>query len=157
MSEKKPVRHNPGFAYTPEEAVERMLARISAAPGAWNEGVQATKKDVMALAASDEAEANFKAAMLAVLNAKLRQLGLREISTEEWKRIISEKSMAWSTGVAAKADKIRRKVTAAIRVTYDVATEVQKLPRGLPGSDENKQRMIQYFERRVKAKKTTGT
>jgi len=111
----------------------------------------------MALAASDQAEANFKAAMLQVLNAKLRQAGLREISTAEWKRLISEKSMAWSTGVAAKADKIRRKVADAIRVTYDVAAEVHKLPKGLPGSDENKQRMIQYFERRVEAKKTTGT
>jgi len=158
MSEKKSYRTpNPGFKYEPEEAARKMIERISANPGAWAEGIDRTPIDVIARAASDEAEENFKQAMLQVINAKLRQAGLRELTTEEWKRIVSEKSGAWSSGVLAKRDKIIRKVTDAIRVTYDVAEEVRRLPKGLPGSDLNKQRMIQYFEKRVAAKKSRGT
>jgi len=134
-----------------------MISAVAANPGAWAEGVELTKLDVMALAASDEAEANFKAAMQKVLTEKLRQLGLREVSTAEWKRIVSEKSGAWSAGVSAKEEKIKRKIADAIAVTYDVAEEVRKMPKGLPGSGERKARMIKYFDLRVAAKKERGT
>jgi len=158
MSERKSYRSpNPGFKYEPEEAARKMIDAISANPGAWAEGIERTPIDVIARAASDEAEENFKAAMLRVINEKLRAAGLKEITTEEWKRICSAKSGAWSSGVNAKRDKILRKVAEAIRVTYDVAEEVRRLPRGLPGSDQNKQRMIAYFEKRVEAKKSRGT
>ena len=148
---------NPGFKYEPEEAARKMIDQVTRNPGAWSEGISRTPIDVIARAASDEAEENFKQAMLEVINKKLRAAGLKELTTEEWKRICSAKSGAWSSGVSAKRDKILRKVAEAIRVTYDVAEEVRKLPKGLPGSDQNKARMIQYFEKRVAAKKTRGT
>ena len=158
MSERKSYRTpNPGFKYEPEEAARKMIERVRANPGAWNEGIQRTPVDIIARAASDEAEENFKQAMLQVINAKLRQLGLRELTTEEFKRICNAKSGNWSSGIAAKEDKIIRAVSAAIAVTYDVAEQVRKMPKGLPGSDQNKQRMIAYFEKRVEAKKSRGT
>jgi len=143
--------------YSAREAAEKMVDAVSANPGAWAEGVSRTDIDVIARAASEEAEANFKAAMLKVLNEKLRAAGLKAITTEEWKRLCAAKSGSWSSGVSAKRDKVVEKVAAAIAVTYDVAAEVNKLPKGLPGSDQRKQRMIAYFEKRVAAKRSKGT
>ena len=158
MEERKSYRTpNPGFKYEPEEAARKMIDQVTRNPGAWADGITRTPIDVIARAASDEAEENFKQAMLEVINKKLRAAGLKELTTEEWKRICSAKSGAWSSGVNAKRDKILRKVAEAIRVTYDVAEEVRKLPKGLPGSDQNKARMIAYFEKRVAAKRTRGT
>lgn len=145
------------FSLTAREAAEKMVAKVSADPGAWSEGVALTKLDVMGRAASDEAEANFKAAMLEVLNAKLRQAGLKGITTDEWKRISALKSGAWGEGVAAKKDRIVKAVGEACAVTYDVAEEVRKTAKGLPGSAANKARMTLYFDKRVAAKKARGT
>jgi len=159
LSVKKP-KGNPSpeeFPYTPTEAVDKMITAITTRTGAWNEGVQRTKLDVMAIAASDAAEDNFAAAMAKVIAEKLRAAGLKEVSTAEWKRIIAEKSAAWAAGVRAKEAKIRRKVAAAIDVTYEAATAARALPKGLPGSDENKARMIKYFEERVRLKAERGT
>ena len=149
--------HNPGFKYTSREAAEKMMSQVELDPGAWADGVERTGVDVMAEAASEQAEANFKAAMLVVLNDKLRQAGLKEVSTAEWKRICGEKTGNWSSGMSAKRDAILAAVASAIDVTYDVADEVRKLPKGLPGSAQNKARMTGYFDKRVAAKKTRGT
>lgn len=134
-----------------------MMTEVEADPGAWADGCDRTGVDVMAEAASDTAEANFKAAMLVVLNEKLRQAGLKEVSTAEWKRLCGEKSDNWGGGMAAKRADIITKVAAAIDVTYDVADEVRKLAKGLPGSSANKKRMTDYFDKRVAAKKARGT
>jgi len=111
----------------------------------------------MGLASSDDAEANFKAAMMKVLNDKLRQAGLKEISTAEWKRLVDAKSDTWGGGVSAKRDKIIGAVAEAVAVTYEVAEEVRGLKKGLPGSAENKKRMTEYFDKRVAAKRAKGT
>jgi len=154
MSEKK---HNPGFKLTPAEAAAKMVSKVAAAPGVWAEGIELTKVDIIERARSDEAEKNFAAAMQKVIAEKSRQKGLAEITTAELKRIVREKSGNWAAGVAAKEEKIKRRVAAAIAVTYEVAEEVGKMPRGLPGSAERKNRMIKYFDLRVEAKKTRGT
>ena len=150
-------RHNPGFKYTSAEAAQKMIDNVSAAPDAWNDGIQRSAIDIIAAASTDDAEANFKAAMLKVLNAKLRQAGLRELTTAELKRICSEKSGNWSSGVSAKESKVKSKVAAAIEATYDVADEVRKMKKGLPGSADRKARMTAYFDKRVAKKKATGT
>lgn len=150
------VYDNP-FPITAREAASKMVTRVSEDPGAWSDGVALTKVDVMGRASSDEAEANFKAAMQEVLNAKLRQEGLKEVSTAEWKRLVEAKSGSWGEGVDAKKEKIVAKVADAIAVTYEVAEEVRGLPKGLPGSAQSKTRMIKYFDGRVKAKKDKGT
>lgn len=144
------------FKYTARESAEKMLAEIEADPGAWADGVARTGLDVMALASSDDAEANFKAAMMKVLNAKLRQAGLKEISTAEWKRIVSEKAGSWGAGVSAKRDKILQAVAESIAVTYEVAEAVRGMKKGIAGSTESKARMVAYFDGRVKAKKDRG-
>lgn len=145
------------FPITAADAAKKMVEKVGEDPGAWAEGVALTRVDVMERASSDEAEANFKAAMMEVLNAKLRQAGLKEVSTAEWKRLVEAKSGSWSSGVDAKRDKIIKKVGEAIAVTYDVAEDVRGLAKGLPGSAANKKRMTEYFDRRVAAKKTRGT
>ena len=145
------------FKYTAREAAEKMVSEIEADPGAWGDGCARTALDVMGLAKSDTAEANFKTAMMAVLNEKLRQAGLADITTAEWKRIVSEKSDNWGTGVTAKREKILRLVAEAVSVTYEVAEAVRGLPKGLPGSAANKKRMTEYFDKRVAAKKAKGT
>lgn len=142
--------------YTAREAAEKMIAEIEADPTAWADGIARTSLDVMALASSDQAETNFKAAMMKVLNAKLRQAGLKEISTAEWKRIVQEKSGSWGAGVAAKRDKIIQAVAESISVTYEVAEEVRAMTKGIAGSAENKARMTSYFDKRVAAKKARG-
>jgi len=145
------------FPITAREAATKMVAKVSEDPGAWSEGVALTKVDVMGRASSDEAEANFKAAMMEVLNAKLRQAGLKEVSTAEWKRISGAKSGSWGEGVAAKSEKIVAKVADAVAVTYEVAEEVRGMAKGLPGSSASKARMVGYFDKRVAAKKAKGT
>jgi len=150
-------QHYPNpFKYTARESAEKMVSEIEGDPGAWAEGVGRTGLDVMSLAASDDAEANFKAAMMQVLNAKLRQAGLKEVSTAEWKRICEEKSGAWASGVGAKRDKVIQKVAESIAVTYEVAEEVRGMKKGIAGSGENKTRMTSYFDKRVAAKKARG-
>ena len=150
-------KHYPNpMKYTAREAAEKMLTEIEADPGAWADGVARTGLDVMGLASSAQAETNFKAAMMKVLNAKLRQAGLKEISTAEWKRIVSEKSGSWSAGVGAKRDKIIQAVAESISVTYEVAEEVRGMKKGIAGSAENKARMTSYFDKRVAAKKARG-
>lgn len=149
-------RHNPGFKYTSREAAEKMMDEVEADPGAWADGVERTGLDVMGLAASDDAEANFKAAMLKVVNEKLRQAGLKEVTTAEWKRLCGEKSGNWGGGMSAKRDAIITAVSESIEVTYDVADDVRKMKKGLPGSAENKARMVKYFDGRVAAKKARG-
>jgi len=158
MNENLDIDHkyeNP-FAFTAREAAERMVSEIEGDPGAWAEGVARTGYDVMTLAASDQAEANFKATMMQVLNQKLRQAGLKEISTAEWKRLVQEKSGNWGAGVSAKRDKIITKVAESIAVTYDVAEEVRGMTKGIAGSAQNKARMTTYFDKRVAAKKARG-
>ena len=145
------------FPITAADAAKKMVDKVSEDPGAWAEGVALTRVDVMERAKSDEAEANFKVAMMEVLNAKLRQAGLEEVTTAEWKRIVEAKSGSWGEGVAAKADKVIKKVGEAIAVTYDVAEEVRGMKKGLPGSTLNKARMTSYFDKRVAAKKARGT
>lgn len=145
------------FPITAADAAKKMVDKVSEDPGAWAEGVALTRVDVMERASSDEAEANFKVAMMEVLNNKLRQAGLAEVTTAEWKRIVEAKSANWGAGVDAKKDKIVSKVADAIAVTYDVAEDVRGLPKGLPGSAANKKRMTEYFDGRVEAKKTRGT
>lgn len=149
--------YNNPFKMTAREAAEKMVSEIEADPGAWADGCARTGLDVMALAKSDTAEANFKVAMMAVLNEKLRQAGLADITTAEWKRIIEAKSGSWGEGVSAKRDKVLAAVAEAVAVTYDVAEEVRKLKKGLPGSADNKKRMVEYFDKRVAAKKARGT
>jgi len=149
--------HNPEFALSPAEAAAKMIEEIGKDPGAWSKGVALCKKDIIALAASPEAEANFKAAMAIVLAQGLRALGLKEISTAELKRLVEAKSTNWQAGVSAKETKIKTKVGNAIAVTHDAAAEAHKLPKGLQGSAANKARMIAYFDARVKAKKERGT
>ena len=144
------------FKYTARESAEKMLTEIEGDPTAWADGVARTGLDVMALASSDSAEANFKAAMMKVLNAKLRQAGLKEISTAEWKRIVSEKAGSWASGVSAKRDKILQAVAESISVTYEVAEEVRAMKKGIAGSTENKARMTSYFDKRVAKKKERG-
>ena len=158
MKENIDIDHkyeNP-FPFTAREAAERMVSEIEADPGAWAAGVERTGYDVMGLAASDQAEANFKAAMMKVLNAKLRQAGLKEVSTAEWKRLVSEKSGNWGSGVSAKRDKVITKVAESIAVTYDVSEDVRGMKKGIAGSAENKARMTAYFDKRVAAKKSRG-
>ena len=150
------VYENP-FPITAREAASKMVAKVSEDPGAWGDGVALTKVDVMGRASSDEAEANFKAAMMEVLNAKLRQAGLKEVSTSEWKRLVAAKSGSWGEGVAAKSEKIVAKVADAVAVTYEVAEEVRGMAKGLPGSSQSKARMVGYFDKRVAAKKSKGT
>lgn len=158
MNENIDIDHkylNP-FPFTAREAAERMVSEIEGDPGAWAAGVERTGIDVMSRAASDQAEANFKAAMMQVLNSKLRQAGLKEVSTAEWKRLVSEKSGNWGSGVSAKRDKVITKVAESIAVTYDVAEEVRGMKKGISGSTENKARMTSYFDKRVAAKKSRG-
>lgn len=150
------VYDNP-FPITARDAASKMVDKVSEDPGAWAEGVALTRVDVMERASSDEAEANFKAAMMEVLNNKLRQAGLKEVDTAEWKRLVEAKSGSWAEGVDAKKTKIIAKVADAIAVTYEVAEDVRGLPKGLPGSSASKKRMTEYFDKRVAAKKAKGT
>lgn len=145
------------FPITARDAAGKMVDKVAEDPGAWSEGVALTRVDVMARAASDEAEANFKTAMMEVLNSKLRQAGLAEVDTAEWKRLVAAKSGSWAEGVSAKKAKIIAKVADAIAVTYEVAEDVRGLPKGLPGSAQSKNRMVKYFDGRVAAKKSKGT
>lgn len=145
------------FPITAADAAKKMVEKVGEDPGAWADGVELTRVDVMGRASSDEAEANFKTAMMEVLNDKLRQAGLKEVSTTEWKRLVAAKSGSWSEGVDAKKEKIIKKVGEAIAVTYDVAEDVRGLAKGLPGSAANKKRMTEYFDKRVAAKKARGT
>jgi len=140
MSEKIDIdrEYDNPFNLTAREAAEKMVAEITGDPGAWSAGCKLSKLDVMGLASSDEAEANFKAAMLEVLNAKLRQAGLKTVTTDEWKRLIEAKSGSWGEGVSAKSEKILKAVAEAVSVTYDVAEEVRKMAKGLPGSAQSK-------------------
>ncbi|MBA7578133.1 hypothetical protein ES708_19989 [subsurface metagenome] len=145
------------FPITARDAATKMTEKVAEDPGAWAEGVALTRVDVMERARSDEAEANFKTAMMAVLNDKLRQAGLAEVTTTEWKRLVEAKSGSWASGVDAKKDKIIAKVADAIAVTYEVAEEVRGMAKGLPGSPASKARMVKYFDGRVAAKKAKGT
>ena len=151
------MSHNPGFKYTSAEAAKKMIDEISKDPGAWADGAARTPVDVIAAASSDVAEKNFAAAMSAVIAQKLRQAGLKKVTTADWKRIIASLSGSWSSGVSADADKIMAAVANAVEQTYAAADEARKMPKGLPGSGENKARMTKYFDSRVARKKASGT
>ena len=152
MSESKPkTKSNPGNPGQVELAVSRLLETVSSLPGRWNEGCQATTKDVIALGSSKEAEDAWKAAVLKAAEAMLRAKGLRAFgTTSDWKGEVGKKSDRHSSGVAAAEEKIRKKFAVIIPETMAAAEAARKLPKGPRGSGTNKARMLKYFDERVR-------
>lgn len=152
MSESKPkTKHNPGNPGQVELAVSRLLETVRTLPGRYNDGVQATTKDVIALGSSKEAEDAWKAAVIAAAEDMLRAKGLKEFgTTADWKAAVSKKADRWGSGVSAAENKIRRKFGVIIPETMAAAEAARRKPRGPKGSGANKTRMITYFDERVK-------
>jgi len=132
-----------------EEAVERLIETVSKIPGRFKEGVERTVKDVIALGIAGED--TYAAAMRLVLDAELRKKGLEEYgTTADWKKDTIAKAEKWEPGVRLAKEKILKKFRVIIPETLAAAEEARKLPRGAKGSPENRERMLKYFEERVR-------
>lgn len=131
--------------------MDRLLETVRTLPGRYNDGVQATTKDVIGLGSSKEAEDRWKAAVIAAAEKMLRAKGLSEFgSTADWKDAVKKKQDRWSSGVAAAEDKIKRKFAVIIPETLEAAEAARDMPKGPKGSGANKSRMIKYFDERVR-------
>jgi len=135
-----------------EDAVERLIETVTRIPGRFKEGVERTTKDVIALGIA--AEETYEKAMREVLEAELRKKGLEDYgTTADWKRDTTAKAEKWEPGVRLAKEKILKKFRVIIPETLAAAEEARKLPRGAKGSPENRERMLKYFEERVRLAK----
>lgn len=152
MPEGNPKKkHNPGNPGAAEAAVDRLLETVRTLPGRYNDGCQETTKDVIGLGSSAEAEAAWKAAVIAAAEKMMRSKGLKDFgSTSDWKDAVKAKSDRWSSGVAAAEEKIKRKFAVIIPETLEAAGAARDMPKGPKGSGANKSRMIKYFDERVR-------
>lgn len=81
-----------GVMKTIEEARANFEAATTVIPERYRMGV--SKADWASRAASDQAEANFNAAMSEALSKKSRQAGVKKVSNEEWRSAAMEKGGA---------------------------------------------------------------
>ena len=77
---------------TIEEARANFEAATTTIPDRYKRGVD--KADWQTNAGSDQAEANFNAAMSEALSKKARQTAVKKVSNEEWRKNASEKGGA---------------------------------------------------------------
>ena len=152
MSKENPTKkHNPGNPGQVELAVSRLLETVRTLPGRYNDGVQATTKDVIGLGSSKEAEDAWKAAVIKAAEKMMRAKGLKDFGTTgDWKDAVAKKADRWGSGVSAAEDKIRKKFAVIIPETMTAAEAARRKPRGPKGSGANKTRMITYFDERVR-------
>jgi hypothetical protein len=88
---------------TKEEAKENFSAATAYIPDRYLKGT--AKADWKTPAESDQAEANFKAAMTDVLAKKLRQEGIKATSNAEWQAGCKEGASVIGTRISAALDK----------------------------------------------------
>jgi len=109
---------------TIDEAVANLNSMIGMIPERYGAGVD--KADWLTPASSDQAEANWGAAVRDAATKKKRQLAIKALSNEDWKKPAKEKGMARiGEGVRLGLDKYRANFG---EIYSKVLADVQKLP-----------------------------
>ncbi|MEM3377249.1 hypothetical protein [Metallosphaera sp.] len=126
---------------SPEVAVNNWVNRTSAATNFYVQQVQAAAWKVYA--ASNQAEANFATAMQQVIANKSRQAGINASSDEAWKQgVATLGAQRYPQGVSAAQPKMAAVMNKLIPAIDQIRKSLP--PRGVAGSQENINRMVNF-------------
>ena len=126
---------------SPEVAVNNWVNRTTAATNFYVQQVQAAAWKVYA--ASPQAEANYAAAMQQVIANKLRLAGVNASSDEAWKQgVATLGAQRYPQGVSAAQPKMQAVMNKLIPAIDQIRKSLP--PRGIAGSQENINRMVNF-------------